>query len=112
MIELIVLYFIVDFFTVQAYLTQRAVLDIQRAHMLPFDFRPIVCPLSKWYKFRSIPQVIDFAILIFIAYQYKWYYAAILLILDFAITTFIPVPKSKMDWAKDKMDETALQLAK
>lgn len=57
-------------------------------------------------------QVIDFAILIFIAYQYKWYYAAILLILDFAITTFIPVPKSKMDWAKDKMDETALQLAK
>jgi hypothetical protein len=112
LIVLIVLYFVVDFFVVQAFLTQRAVLDMQRALMLPIDFRPIVCPLSKWYNYRRIPQVIDWAILILIAYEYEWYYAVILFVLDFAVTSFIPIPKSKLEWAKNKMDDAATGIAK
>ena len=104
---MVILYIIVDAFCINNFLTQRAVLDLQRAYSLPIDFRPTVCPLSKLYRLQRVFSILSWLILIYIAYQYEWYYALIILVIDYSLTAFIPVPASKYQWAKEMINAQA-----
>lgn len=107
MILMVILYIIVDIFCINNFLTQRAVLDLQRKYNLPMDFRQTVCPLSKLYRLRRVFSILSWLILIYIVYQYEWYYALIILVIDYLITSFIPVPASKYQWAKEMINAQA-----
>lgn len=107
MILMVILYIIVDIFCINNFLTQRAVLDLQRQYSLPMDFRQTVCPLSKCYRFRRVFSILSWLIIFYIVYQYEWYYALIILVIDYLITSFIPVPASKYKWAKEMINAQA-----
>lgn len=105
MILMVILYIIVEYCCINAFFTQRAVIDLQKKYFIPYDLRPVVCPRSKCYKFYRVFQVLSWLILIYIAYQYEWYYALILLAVSYLITSFIPIPASKYRWAKKAINE-------
>lgn len=100
---LIGLYVILDIFVVNAFFSQRAVLDICRKYYGGVDLRSMVLP--KWYKFIRIPQIITWIILAYMLYEYPWYWAVGIFVIDFAITSLLPVPKSKCKWAEEKINE-------
>lgn len=114
MILMVILYIIVEYCCINAFFTQRAVLDLQRKHFIPYDFRPVICPQSKCYKFYRVFQILSWIILIYIAYQYKWYYALMILVVGYLISLIItsraPVPASKYSWAKKAINEQLISI--
>jgi hypothetical protein len=98
---LIVIYIVADIFVVNAFLMQRAVLDVGQKYCNGTDMREYVMP--KWYKYIRIPQIITWVTLAYMLYLYPWYYAVGIFIIDYIFTSICPIPKSKQKWAMLRM---------
>ena len=95
---LILAYVIIDIPIINTFFTQRAALDIGRT--IGIDIRPIV---YKPNSLITICRIINLCILGYMFYQFPWYYAVIVCVLDLLFTSIVPVPQSKYDLVEKRL---------
>lgn len=89
----IILYVLVDLFVLNAFIEQRAALDIGRK--IGRDVRYLVLP--KWYAKHWVAKVFCWGTLLYIGFRYSWPIALGLWVADLLITALIPIPRSRYD---------------
>lgn len=102
---LIVVYVIADVFVLNAFFLQRAALEIGRS--IGYEIRDLVLP--GWYSLVWLPRFVTWGALALMFYWYDWSYAVTVCVIDWLITTLLPVPRSKYEYVQAKLDELTHQ---
>lgn len=107
LIAAFIIYVIAEFKYIDAFLDQRAALDIGR--LISLDIRPMVADSTNTLR---IIRIADWVSLSAVFYYGGWEYALGLIVVSLVVTTIYPVGESRYTSVMQKLETIDMSLAK